>query len=581
MAFGANEAPVAAGYGRRVDEDQVATARRPTSTGTRWAPIWRRARADAVPLAAFGVFFVAGCSWLAHAWHPVEDLAITELMVRQIPHHTPLSGAYSSLPFHHPGPLLFWYLWGPYELFGQRSSALAAATIWFNGAVLAVVLAVARRLGGPVLAVLAAGAVLLWSAEVGLPRLWEPWNPYVGALPMVAIVLLTWAMLERQAWALPLAVALATWCAQAHIQFVPVAIPLVGLGLVALVVREWRTDGRAGLRALRGPVAIAAGLGALLWLPVLADVIVHGHASNPAAIGRYYLHGPRQVRDIDPRDEWWVLRSALSLHPMWAGGPRAFHLYLVPTAKELPLALLFDVLAVAGAWRRRAARELRGIAVGVVALALAMVALAQVTGPNLAEWYLISVDATALALDVLVAASLVATIRWLLGDRLARVPARVGAAAPTVAGLATIALVVATTLSFHRLNSEQVSARVADRILPKLEARVPASRAVLVEGRNGLGGWVQASMALQLDKAGYDTYARGALVGKFPPAMEAAPPDGTVRFIVLTDPTSERWLPGVHVVARVRYGLEPTDPPFEVVVVEAPLHAVYLTADGT
>ena len=62
-----------------------------------------RLTADVVALGALAVFVVAGIAWLVHPWRPVEDLAITELIVRRVPTAFPLDGAYSSLPFRHPG----------------------------------------------------------------------------------------------------------------------------------------------------------------------------------------------------------------------------------------------------------------------------------------------------------------------------------------------------------------------------------------------------------------------------------------------------------------------------------------------
>ncbi|WP_426571939.1 hypothetical protein [Aquihabitans sp. McL0605] len=547
----------------------------------RWVRLRRRAAIDAVPLITFAIFVVAGLAWATQTWHPVEDLAITELMVRQIGHHTPLSGAYSSLPFHHPGPLLFWYLWGPYELFGERSSALLTATIWFNGAVLALILAVARRLGGRVLALVVAGAVLLWALDDHIPRLLQPWNPYVGALPMVALVLLTWAMVERRSWALPLSVGLASWAVQAHVQYAPVVLPLLVAGTVGLVVQAARHGGRVGVRSLLRPVAIAVAVGVALWLPAAVDLVLHGSSSNVAAMARYYTGDAQQARQMDPRDFGLVLRSTFSLHPMWAGGPRAYHLLLLPTARETPWGVLVLVLAIAGAAWRRAADELRGIAVALLAVALAFLALTQITGKNLTQWYLIPVGATGLALDAIVVASVIATVRRLLAGAIVRIPAPVRAAAPRVAMAATLALVVAIPFSFQRQRAEEVPAAVAQQMLPTIEQTISDGQPIFLEARYGVGGWVQAALALQLQKAGYPVYAKGSIPGKFPPSMDTTPPDDAVRLIFLTNPSSTDWLPGIHTVAEASFGLKPGDVPIHVVVVEAPLDATALTTAGT
>ena len=529
---------------------------------------------DGAALGVLGVFVIAGFVWLAHPWYPVEDLAVTELAVRQVSHQIPLAGAYSSLPFHHPGPSLFLYLWVPYHLFGERSSALLAATIWFNGAVLASSLALARRLGGTVLPVLFAAAILLWTRAGGLPRLLQPWNPYVGALPVVALVLLAWALLERRAWALPAAVAMATWATQAHIQFGPVCAALGAFGVIGMVLRTVRADGASALRSIRDPAAAALAVGVVLWLPVAADVAAHGRASNPAAIVRHY-RGP-QPPAIAPSEVALVLRSELSLHPTWAGGPRPFHLLTLPVAQRAPLALGALLAATLLAGRRRAWPELRSISVGVVAVGASGLALTRVTGANLASWYLIAVEASALALDVLVLASLVASARHAVARRPRDVmpsgPRTMAWAGPVVGAILTIALAVATVASLHLVPNEERTARAAERALPAVEAAIGRGRPVLVEARPGLGGWVQAALVLQLDRAGYDVYARTTLVDKFPASLSAPPPATALRLVVVTDPPpGTMWLPGVDVVTESRYALDHGTRPIHVVIVRAPL----------
>lgn len=539
--------------------------------------VGRRLAADAVPLGALAVFVVAGIAWLVHPWHPVEDQAITELIVRRVTSSFPLDGAYSSLPFRHPGPALFLWLWWPYELFGQRSSALLAANLWFVGLSLAVALGTARRMGGHLLALLVAVGIAIWSVANGLPLLLQPWNPYVGAVPAVALVLLTWAMVEGRARALPIAVVLGSWMVQAHIQFGPLVVVLVALGAVALLVGGVRGRSEGRLRRLRWPVLWAVGLGLLLWAPVIADVAANGDRSNPAAIRDHYEDDDAPAT-IDPRDWSGIVRSQLSLEPTWAGGERPYRAYFAPVADPQPWGVLVLVAAVAAAAARRAWRELRGLAVGAVALAASFAALSRVSGP-IGSWYLVAVEGTAIVLTAIAVATLLRSaaelVRRGVGDRPAA--ARLDRLAPVAMGVATVGVVAMAAASLQLRSDEQTSSAEAQAVLPVVEDAI-GDRPVLLEARSGKGGWIQSALVLELDRRGYEVHATTTLEGKFPGDIEADPPDDAVRLVVVTDPDPTlEWNTGVEVVADRSYQLGDEGTPVRVVIVSAPLDEAFVT----
>ncbi|HRW36430.1 MAG: hypothetical protein KDB04_02390 [Acidimicrobiales bacterium] len=533
-----------------------------------------RVRADAVALGALAVFVVAGLAWLLHPWHPVEDQAITELVVRRVTSSFPLDGAYSSLPFRHPGPALFLWLWWPYELFGQRSSALLAANLWFVGLSLAIALGTARRMGGALLALVVAIGIAIWSGANGLPLLLQPWNPYVGAVPAVALVLLTWAMVERRARALPIAVVLGSWMVQAHIQFGPLVAVLLAVGAGALLVGAivHRADG--GLRRLRWPALWAVGLGLLLWSPVMVDVVANGGDSNPAAIRDHYASDD-QPETIGRRDVQGIVESQLSLRPTWAGGARPYRAYLAPVADPTPWGLLVLAAAVASAAARRAWRELRGMAVGAVALLASFGALTRVSGP-IGSWYLVAVEAMAIALTAIALTALLrGAVELARGVR--RPPARLERWAPAAAGVATVAVLAVAASTLHLRGDEETSARIARSVLPAVEEAIDG-RPVLLEARSGRGGWVQSALVLELDRRGDEVHAATTLEGKFPADIEADPPDDAVRLVVVTDPDPALdWNTGVEVVAERRYSLGDEGTPVHLVIVSAPLDEPFVT----
>jgi hypothetical protein len=519
----------------------------------------------------------------------VEDLALTELVVRRVGTDLPLSGAYSSLPFRHPGPALFVWLWWPYALFGERSEAMLAATLWFGGLVLAVALGTARRLGGRTLVLLLAAAIATWSAANGLPLLLVPWNPYVGALPAVALILLTWAMVERRARALPIAVVLGSWMIQAHIQFGPTVGALLGVGTVVLVARWVHAAGFAGgLRRLRWPLLWAIALGLAMWSPVIADVVANGDESNPAAIRDHYTSDD-QPEPIDAFDVSGIVRSQLSLQPTWAGGDRPYRAYLSPVADPTPWLLAVAAVAAGAAVARRAWRELRGMGVGALALAAAALGVTRVSGP-IGSWYLVAIEAASLTFGAIVATSLIGSLRAGASLALARTAPRwrppswaptAGAGARVALGVATVALVALTTAQLQLRDDEETASAVARRMRPAVD-EVVGDAPAFFEARSGKGGWIQSALVLQYDREGREVHAVTTLAGKFPDDIAAPPPDDAVRLVVVTDPAPDVvWNTGVEVVAEERFELGDERTPVHVVIVSAPLDQEFVTTFAT
>ena len=72
----------------------------------------------------------------------------------------------------------------------------------------------------------------------------DPWNPFVTVLPFSLFVLLTWTMTCGETWALPVGVAVASFCIQTHVGYAPLAIPLMvwGAGWLVVSARRARND---------------------------------------------------------------------------------------------------------------------------------------------------------------------------------------------------------------------------------------------------------------------------------------------------------------------------------------------------
>ena len=122
----------------------------------------------------------------------------------------------------------------------------------------------------------------------------------------------------------------ATFLAQTHIGFVPVAVGLFGAGLAAQVVLAAVGAGRRteadtsrvravalGLRPLAAPAAATAGLLALLWAPPVIDVLTN----EPSNFGRTLAWFRAADEGVHTLGEGWRIVSAqFSLRADWLLG---------------------------------------------------------------------------------------------------------------------------------------------------------------------------------------------------------------------------------------------------------------------
>ncbi len=210
-------------------------------------------------------------------WHPVFDLAMTELRVRDVGgRHSPLIGLQGRIgpDGSHPGPLSFYLLAPVYRLLGSSAFALQAATAAVHAAAAATaLLVVSRRRDGRVLLAVAL-VVLLLIQGYGLGALTEPWNPQLPLLWFAAFLVAAWAVVDGDLPMLIPAVVAASICAQTHVPYLAVTVGVGGMVLVAAIVhlRQRRDDETRG--AWRW-IAAGGALGLVLWMPPLIDEVVH------------------------------------------------------------------------------------------------------------------------------------------------------------------------------------------------------------------------------------------------------------------------------------------------------------------
>ena len=206
-------------------------------------------------------------------WLPLVDMAQIEMRVRDVPtSHPPLLGLGGRIRGFdeagaHPGPMAFYLLWPVYALLGSSAWALQVSSAVLSLAAVGLAIGIAHRRGGLPLAAGTAAMLAVLLHAYGAVMVTEPWNPRLPVLWWPVLLLAVWSVLCRDLVLLPVAIAVGTYCMQTHIPYVA----LVG-GLWVLmfgsVVRQVRASGPSRVRR---PLALGAGLLALLWAPPLFE----------------------------------------------------------------------------------------------------------------------------------------------------------------------------------------------------------------------------------------------------------------------------------------------------------------------
>jgi hypothetical protein len=496
--------------------------------------------AEALPaLAPALVLFAAGAALLATTWHPVGDYAIAELVVRHAFAHPPLFGPYSgNRPYHHPLPLVYGLVWIPYELFGRRSSAQLAATVWFNAALIGLMvwLLARRRALGLGLALL--GGITLFTLNNQPGHLSIPWNPYLGIVPAVLLVVAVWQTTLGRRWFLPLATGLATWCVGAHVGYAPTVIGLGVVTAVGLPVAVVRQHGRAGWRLLVWPAAASVLVLLVMAAPAIIDLLEHGSKSNPALI----LKWVRSNKDpILPRHvALQAITSDLSRHPTWATGDRDFVSYGTLPGMSVPVSLIPLVLAAGLAAWRRAGDELLALGTVSIGLLTTAIGILNLQATHLVDWYLLPMHAMGICLGGIVVWSLCRSAWHLIGPRVSlpsgrRRLVRIGGG--TVLATA-LALLIVPTLHEQKVTHDTAAAPAS--LVPAIERAVPKDHVIVLDAPYAFDGYHPQSLALDLERAGYTVRyppADGYLFGQALTVVPRGRPVTRLYTQLLTRPT--------------------------------------------
>lgn len=439
-------------------------------------------------------------------WVPSGDAGMIGLFARDVLHgHPPLLNTPTTAdvfgdgpPAHHPGPIQFYALALPMYLLGSTTGMLAWTVVANLASPLVAAWVVFRRCGPGVglWAAVVLGAVA-WSQGPAL--IVDPINSDAGAIALVGLAALAWAVACGDRRLLPLLAVWSAYYGQMYLGNLPIALAMVAWALAVVAVRMARARSsrdRAG-RPSEGDAAVAATpiptdpsvpraivsegrwwpwlLGAslaslVLWAPVIVEAVV-GDPSNVRLLWDYSSQDDRRTLG-------WSTGIRLAGHAL---DPRVLALRtgvdaddllrrLAPVDTILAIVVVVGLTAVAVAWRRRSSAisllastvlvlTAVGIAVG------AQVPIAGVTRLGFFRWtFAASVLAVltfgAAAIDAARAARPVHRARW------AR-PVGVAAAAL----LALSAALVAQPAHGREDVVWGMERRVSDAVLPAVEGK--------------------------------------------------------------------------------------------------------------
>jgi hypothetical protein len=358
-----------------------------------------RTAATAAALILLAAVVVAFGRTILGSWHATGDHAVLELRTLDVgTRHTPLVGPYSRYGWSHPGPALFYALAPTLRLFGGRDIGMLAGAVVINGLSLACIVAATwRRRDTAALVFVVLITAVLMRAHGGTALL-DPWNPNVIVLPLLAAAVCAWTATAGSRWALVATVVFASFVAQTHIGAAPAALALVVYAFAWVGFDTWRSHGADRRRRVYS-VAIALGVGLLVWLPAIVQAATTGGGN---------------LRDI--WDFWTASHSVtgfaqgarlvapqFAIPAPWMGAHEQIALggAFVPSGNRFPIALILLGIVTFLAARRRDRRALTLCSLAIVLAFATWIAASRIVGmpfPYLLRWAWVAGAVTWLAI---------------------------------------------------------------------------------------------------------------------------------------------------------------------------------------
>jgi hypothetical protein len=323
-------------------------------------------------------------------WLPVGDTAlIAARTVDSISLDPPLVGAPTTLgaggpSLHHPGPLGFWLLSIPTRLLGEPGHGLVLGSAAVSILSIVGIAVLMRRRRDPLLEsiVLVLVAAMVWS--IGGAQLCDPFNPYLGILPLLLFMFSVWGVMSGHHLQLLPAIAAGSLTAQLHLSYVPLVASLVGVASVSLALDLWRGSVEDRRRLTRRIIPAGMLLGLAAWAGPVADQIAGRHNLSRLVSAQR----TSSTRTVGLESGFNLLVDMTSLPPRWMMERASSGVIGDPGVARTVLAAASIGLATAiGVWAlRRRDRTLASLcAVGLVGIGVSTVSSGGITRTLLAE----------------------------------------------------------------------------------------------------------------------------------------------------------------------------------------------------
>jgi hypothetical protein len=282
----------------------------------------------AVGLFAALPLLLATRSALLAGWQPVADRGIIAMRAFDVfSSHLPLVGQYSFASAitgkltYSIGPMLYWLLAPAAHIGAPGSLVLTMAAINVGSVLGSVILA--RRRGGVWLMLACAIGIALMCRSLAANNFYDIWNPSAGLFPLLLLMFLSWSLACGEYRLLPLALLVASFCAQCEDAFVPASGALIVVGIGGLVFAYLRWRARRSVDSWlprRAGLILGASLAVLVicWTAPVIDQLsgrgnlgrvvqaATGEESSPLGL----TVGNRAVARTVGIRPWWLTRPA-------------------------------------------------------------------------------------------------------------------------------------------------------------------------------------------------------------------------------------------------------------------------------
>jgi hypothetical protein len=315
---------------------------------------------------------VATARAVAGGWMPSSDAGVIAVRAFDVlSDHPPLVGQYTQTspligePTYSLGPLLYWLLAVPAHI---APAALVVTMGAVSAACVAGSVLLAERRGGPGLAVVVAGALIVACRSLPVEVPYEIWNAWSGVFPFTLLLFVAWSVACGDRALLPLLALTASFIAQAHLTYVVPALLVVAVAVVGLM--RWRR--RQADPGVRRWAIAAVAVALVCWSAPIVDQLTR----EPGNLGQVLRLATDDRQTAGLESGLVTTARTIGIPPWWArsarGHPdRVLEVTRVPVLMGVTAVLVVGGLLAAlfGGVRRR---QLDVAAAAALALALCL-----------------------------------------------------------------------------------------------------------------------------------------------------------------------------------------------------------------